>query len=931
MKNFLSTVIITAIIIIFSWSTSWSDDLCWFNNCRIVDLEINPQTHYISGSVDHQLVNLTTSDSIVFDLISLTVDSVKTNNTNHSFYRIGDSLLVVSLGQNYFPGDILDVEIFYQGVPSTVPSYFGNGGLVFQGSLFFSCHAPWGLKAWVPCLDAHRHKAEVSQWITVPEPFYVMSNGNLDSVITLSGNRKKYFWNEQAKLSPYLQGIAGCDYTLSQYYIDTIPVTIATYGGDSSLAAYDLRRLDSMTEMFSQRYGPYPFCKIAYSEVTLPGAMENQNNILTGEILFTGTGSYEITHGHELSHQWWGDYVTPVDYGEVWLAEGWATFSEGLLKELFEGTESMHDYMHSRRLEYISFENTNGCYPVHNPPWAYYYSALTYERPGCILYALRYMLGDSIFFQSAQEFINLYGDSCAQWEDVDSVFSEVGGEDLTWFFDQWLNGTGTPNLYFEVLTKDNNPDSIAIISWVQSNTATNFIIELPVEIYEGGCTNVLAQATVDTAWNYYCFNYDSVLIDPNYTQFINIRQRITSEILKLIPLDQQVVVYWNSSSFPQTAGYNVYFASDPFQNYIKVNSSLITDTVYTVGSLNNGEQYSFYITYQTSAGWESYPGDTFMCSPVSMSFDRNILVVDESEGGSGATPIMPTDQMLDSAYQEMFNGISYDIYHCNSSLPDLSLLGHYTTVFWHSDEYTSTTQIFDDPTLIQSYISGGGKLVLTGWRVFEDIDQDMLNFLGLDSAVVVTSKTFQSGVGYQGFPHVDINSALMLPSWNGRMDRAGYFISSDADTLGAWELDSVHQGKPITLGRRGSVNFVLNGYPLYFIQHQQAVNWIVSCFQYLDQTAVELKPVDQPNQIRMSYQDGGSINFNLPQSVVGEHLEIKIYDILGRVVFHQNVDAGKSYYWSWRNNQGEELPLGIYYVQMHSGSFQYRQKIIHLR
>ncbi len=926
----MKTLLLTVILLAVTASSIYSDDLNWLNVERNIDIEIFPLSHQIEGCVSEKFVNQLSVDSLILDLISLNVDSVIFAGSQQIFYRIGDTLLIIEFSTVYNPGDTVLLDIYYYGSPQIVSTPFAGGGLFIYSDIVYSTHAPFGLKAWVPCLDDHRHKAYVKQYITIPDNFYVISNGELDSVVSLSGGRLKYYWTEIAKLSPYLQGFAAYDYSLNQFFIDTIPVTIATYPEDSVKAAYDLRRIDSMLYMFSSFYGDYPFCKIAYAEVELPGAMENQNCILTGSILFTGTGTYEITHGHELSHQWWGDYVTPLDYGEVWLAEGWATFSEGLIVELFTGVDAMHTYMHDVRQQYISWEASYGYHTTHNPPFQYYYSKLTYERPGAVLYALRFALGDSLFFSSAREVINQFGDSTATWENVSSVFSNVAGRDLTWYFDQWLNGIGTPSLYYEKFSKISNSDSALVISWTTSNTSDEYVIESPVIFYlNNTSTWHLASADNDTDYNYYNIEYDSFAFDPYRTQFVIELVRKGIDISSVIPLDQAVILSWTSSSFSNISGYNVYKAQYPFEVYDKVNTDLILDTTYLVDSLTNNLEYSLYVTYILN-DWESRPSDTVMAKPINFPFDREILLVDETEGGSGGMTIMPTDYQVDSAYNEIFYSIPHDIYHCDTSLPDITTLGHYKTVFWHSDEYTSTCQLLDNYQLMQSYLSAGGKLILSGWRVYEGAELDILCFLKLDSAILVTTKDFQSAQGQIYFPDVHIDSSLMLPAWVGKMDRGMYLVSDDCDTLEVWGPNSAYYEKIVTLGNRGNLNFILNTFPLYFIENSEARNFVQACFQYLGQTGVdEEENNDESKQtFSINYLPSGNVVFKLPSIIGSRGVQIKLYDITGRQLWSGSLEEGsKTFNLQWEDSSGDILPAGSYLIFFESENFQYRRKL----
>lgn len=222
----------------------YSDDLNWKNTERILDLEIFPWTQNILGKATGAYLCLNSTDTIVLDLVSLPVDSVIADGLTAEFYRAGDTLdtaLVISLGAQQWPGDTVHIDVFYHGTPLLIPDPLWAGGLRINAGFVFSIHAPFGLKAWVPCLDNHRHKAWVKQYITVPSDFVVMSNGRPDSAVNLTGNRKKFFWSETRRLIPYIQGIAASNYTLSDFYIDTFPVMIATYPQDSAGVAFAVK------------------------------------------------------------------------------------------------------------------------------------------------------------------------------------------------------------------------------------------------------------------------------------------------------------------------------------------------------------------------------------------------------------------------------------------------------------------------------------------------------------------------------------------------------------------------------------------------------------------------------------------------------------------------------------------------------------------
>ncbi len=908
------------------------DDSCWLNTYRFTDIEIKPQYDSVIGRATEDFICLSSTDTIRLDCVSPVADSVKKDNINMFFYQT-DSLLVISLDRIYAPSETLSLDIFYRAVPVPIPTPFASGGIFIDPTLIFSCHAPFGLKTWVPCLDDHRHKALVRQYYTVPENLFVVSNGVLDSVIQLSGSRKKFFWRETRSLSPYLQGLAASAYSLRNYSVGGIPVLLAAYPQDSAKLSNDLARLSDMLQAYESRYGSYPFAKIAYAEVSLPGAMENQNSILVGSSVVTGMGTYEILFAHELSHMWWGDFVTTESKKEVWFNEGLATFSEGIFVEHVSGQTAMHNYMRDVRNSYISWENTNGIFPMYDPPWQHYYSDLTYERPGSVFYALRFMIGDSLFYGSLREIAVIHGGSTVTWHDVDTVFSNYCGENLTWFFQQWVLGSGTPQMRWTAFRKEGTGDSLLVKAWTHSNSATDFTVKAPLFAFSSADTFFFrATAQSDTSDNFYSVGADSVSLDPYRTQFTSSTEKVEVEISLLLSLDESVMLYWSLCPLAEVLGYSVYGAQYGSTAFQKLNTSLLTDTFFLAEDLTNGQKYTFYVTYSIQGDWESFPSDTASASPVSFPFDRRILLVDESEGGNGSQTIMPTDAQIDSAYASLMEGIAHDIFHCDSAMPDLSLLGHYQCVLWHSDEYTSTSQVKDQPALIRSYLAAGGKIIISGWRVFEGSDPSFLALFGISQAEVVTQKNFETSEGKNGFGDVSVNSSLMLPSWNGKMDRATYFTTARADTLGVWGQGYPQSGNPTTIGENDSLKFIVNGYPLYFMEHGDARDFILDCFSYLGQVGMEENPnPEDQNSLPVLRQVTGGVEIFLSPVSGKKDLTLRVFDVTGRKVFDMTYGFSERIFYSWRDSEGASLPVGNYFLSVEFGDRKIWGKYFNVR
>src|SRR5262249_38597166 len=152
----------------------------------------------------------------------------------------------------------------------------------------------------------------------------------------------------------YLVSIAGVDYaTFSHTYTPlaggSMPVDYYVYQEDLADAQVSFTNTPAMIHFFAQKFGEYPFVEDKYGMSSFPfsGAMEHSTNTSYGYSLITGDHTYDYIIAHELSHQWWGDSVSPQDWLNSWLNEGFATYCEALWAENLNGAQGYQDYMNS--------------------------------------------------------------------------------------------------------------------------------------------------------------------------------------------------------------------------------------------------------------------------------------------------------------------------------------------------------------------------------------------------------------------------------------------------------------------------------------------------------------------------------------------------------------------------------------------------------
>ena len=197
-----------------------------------------------------------------------------------------------------------------------------------------------------------------------------------------------------------------------------------------------------MFEAFTDLFGPYPYDTYGYLALRNPlgFALETQTLSIFGFSLWIQS----FVHVHELAHQWFGNYITVDNWSEIWLNEGFATYSQYLYEEAISPTYDIYAGM--RDLEAQSGSSDwYGVLPGDPGPENLFAPAV-YFRSALTLHALRMTIGDDAFFTSVRKYVDDFGGKSVTTADFVQVVESVSGADLEDFFDSWLFGTPMPDL-----------------------------------------------------------------------------------------------------------------------------------------------------------------------------------------------------------------------------------------------------------------------------------------------------------------------------------------------------------------------------------------------------------------------------------------------------------------------------------------------------
>jgi len=405
------------------------------------------------GSKTVKGTNTATFKSLVNGLKSLDLDLTTALQVNGvtmggkpvTFSR-PTNLVRITLDKTYNKDQSFTVAVSYSGTPGRG----GFGGFVFtqHGSfsnrtdLAWTLSEPWNARLWWPTKDSPDDKATAEIWVTTPDSLTAVSNGLLQGTDTLSSNRKRFRWKTTYQMAPYLLAISVTDYRkrVDKYTHLSANMPVEFYVFPESWNSWQsgLNLIVPMLQVFSDVYGQYPFVNEKYGIVqfTFSGGMEHQT--ITGQSSVSGWLS-----AHELAHQWWGDMITCATWKDIWLNEGFATFSEALWEERKAGG-SVAAY-HSR-MRYRKPRSSSGTVYVYNPTSTstIFNGTNVYQKGAWVVHQLRHVLGDTAFFKALLDYRKTYSGQSVTTAQFQQSVEQSTGMKLDWFFDQWVYKGGAP-------------------------------------------------------------------------------------------------------------------------------------------------------------------------------------------------------------------------------------------------------------------------------------------------------------------------------------------------------------------------------------------------------------------------------------------------------------------------------------------------------
>ena len=401
-------------------------------------LDYEPATDVLDG---HVTIRATATESLSrfnldfrgFDIQALSVDDLPA-----SFLRDGQELMVTPQ-EPLTAGGEFTVDVRYSGVPDVVvdPDDSIEGWIPTDDGAFV-VNEPQGSPGWYPANDNPRDKATFDFRVTVPRGKVALANGVLRRSASV-GTRTTWYWRQDEPMATYLATATNGDFETNFFELDSgLPVYIAVDRPERTGANFS--RIPQAIALFSETYGPYPFSAaggIADNAGFVGYALETQ----TKANYANEPGSSTVVH--EVAHEWFGNAVTPVQWRDIWLNEGFARWSEWYFTERTGGATAAVTF----RANYNSRTTAYWTRPPADLGGAeFLFADPAYRRGAMTLQALRETIGEADFFALLRTWYaeNKYGNVTTAG--FIETAERVSGQELSAFFQAWLYGTTRPPL-----------------------------------------------------------------------------------------------------------------------------------------------------------------------------------------------------------------------------------------------------------------------------------------------------------------------------------------------------------------------------------------------------------------------------------------------------------------------------------------------------
>lgn len=427
-----------------------------------LNIKVDPNKKWIFGANDITFKVVESTKKIQLDLFeNMQIDSIVWNTKKLTYKREFDAVFV-KFPSELPKGSTQNIKVYYQGNPKVAKNAPWDGGFVFSTD---TKKQPWigvavqgtGASLWYPVKDTQTDEPDngASVKVAVPDGLMNVSNGRFLGSEKLANNFTRWDWEVKNPINTYNITLNIGDY-----------VHIHDNHNGLDLDYYVLRENEEkarkhfeddvkpMLDCFQSKFGKYPFWEDGYKLVETPYlGMEHQSAVAYGnkykkgymgfDMSGTGVGmKFDYITIHETGHEWFGNSITSKDIADMWIHEGFTTYTETVFVECTQGYDAAMKYINGQSKNVRNDKPIIGQFGVNREG-----SGDMYYKGSLLLNTLRHVVNnDTKWWAILLKYSETYKKQIIDTPTVIAFFNAETGRNLTPIFNQYLNYKSIPQL-----------------------------------------------------------------------------------------------------------------------------------------------------------------------------------------------------------------------------------------------------------------------------------------------------------------------------------------------------------------------------------------------------------------------------------------------------------------------------------------------------
>ncbi len=465
-----------------------------------LNITINPEQRSIKGFNEISFEILAPIQKIQLDLFeNMKADSIIWNSKKLKFTRDNDAVFID------FPEKLLSksnhkLKFYYSGNPLIAKNAPWDGGFVFKkdsnGKDFIGVAVQGtGASLWYPVKDSQSDEPDngASIKVAVPNGLMNVSNGRFLGSQDLKNGYTRWDWEVKNPINNYTITVNIADYVHIQDKMPDLDLDYYVLRENEAKAREHFMEVKPMMECFQSKFGRYPFWEDGYKLVETPYlGMEHQSAVAYGnkykkgymgmDLSGTGVGMFfDFITIHETGHEWFGNSITSTDIADMWIHEGFTTYSETVFIECIKGYNDAMKYVNGQARNVRNDKPIIGQYGVNNEG-----SGDMYYKGSLLLNTLRHVIGDDEkWWKILYNYSETFKKKIITSDTVIDYFNKASGMDLSTIFHQYLYTNQVPVFLYKI------KGDYLYYSW--NNTTDDFNMPLDIGFED---TKIRLQPTI---------------------------------------------------------------------------------------------------------------------------------------------------------------------------------------------------------------------------------------------------------------------------------------------------------------------------------------------------------------------------------------------------------------------------------------------------